>query len=151
MAITVLLLISNNADDEPAQLVTSRPYQFIGAIAVLALVAIALADGYWGAIQSADMLTRQDNPRRGIADQFSKRGSLLDQNNQELDVTTGKSGTYQRNYLYPPLSSTLGYNDSTYGKPDWKPVWMATCAATRVTQPRRSGGTTWFMANRLPV
>jgi cell division protein FtsW (lipid II flippase) len=116
LAITVLLLISNNADDEPAQLVTSRPYQFIGGIAVLALVAIALADGYWGAVQSADMLTRQDNPRRGIADQFSKRGSLLDENNQELDVTNGKSGTYQRSYLYPPLSSTLGYNDSTYGE-----------------------------------
>jgi cell division protein FtsW (lipid II flippase) len=116
LAITILLLISNNTDEEPAALVTPRPYLFIGAIATLGLLAIALADGYWGAIQSADMLTRQDNPRRGIADQFSKRGSLLDQNNQELDVTTGKSGTYQRSYLYPPLSATLGYNDPTYGQ-----------------------------------
>ncbi|HTX78906.1 MAG TPA: penicillin-binding transpeptidase domain-containing protein, partial [Longilinea sp.] len=97
-------------------LITPRPYQFIGAIAVLGLLALALADGYWGAIQSADMLTRQDNPRRSISDKFTRRGTLLDQNNQALDVTIGHSGTYERSYLYPPLSATLGYNDPTYGQ-----------------------------------
>ena len=116
LAITVLLIVSNNSDEEPAPLITPRPYQFIGAIAVLGLLALALADGYWGAIQSADMLTRQDNPRRSISDKFTRRGTLLDQNNQALDVTIGHSGTYERSYLYPPLSATLGYNDPTYGQ-----------------------------------
>jgi len=116
LAITVLLLISNNTDEEPAVLTNPFPYQFIGAVAALGLLAIALVDGYWGAIQSADLLTRQDNPRRSIADQFTRRGSLLDQNNQALDITIGQSGTFERTYLYPPLSATLGYNDPTYGQ-----------------------------------
>jgi len=58
---------------------------------------------------------REDNPRHLIAAQFVKRGAILDRNDTVIVNSTGETGHLQRQNIYPPLSNTLGFIDSSYG------------------------------------
>ncbi|MGC1377133.1 MAG: penicillin-binding transpeptidase domain-containing protein [Anaerolineales bacterium] len=80
------------------------------------LLACALFSGWWAEVRSDNLLNRTDNARRAISDRYVKRGALLDRNNDPIDITTGKSGSYARRYNAPALASVSGYNHPVYGQ-----------------------------------
>lgn len=75
-----------------------------------------MATGWWAFYRGPDLLTRTDNPRRGIADRSVPRGSILDRRNDPVITTLGLPPNYRRQILHPDLSSVLGYNNPIYGQ-----------------------------------
>lgn len=116
IALLFLLLISNHLDEEPAPLLKPQPYIAVGALMALGLFIAALANGWWSIIRGPDLLTRTDNSRRAIEDQFVPRGSLVDRTNAVITTTEGEIGEYARDYKYPDLAPVTGYNHPFYGQ-----------------------------------
>lgn len=116
LALLALLLISNQSSDEPTGARNPTPFLVVGAGISLALVALALVNGYWAFVRSDELLTRTDNPRRAITDRYVRRGAILDRRNTPLATTTGDPGTLQRIIAYPALSPVVGYTSATYGQ-----------------------------------
>jgi cell division protein FtsW (lipid II flippase) len=115
-ALLFLLLISNHLDEEPAVLVNPQPYLVVGALLSLGIFAAALANGWWAVLRGPDLLTRVDNPRRILEDQFVPRGDIVDRNNSIITTTTGDIGSLERSYVYPDLAPVTGYNDPKFGQ-----------------------------------
>ncbi len=117
LSILLLMLASHATDEEeqPAPLTRIQPYLFASAGILAGLAALALLGGWWAGIRAEDLRARPDNPRLSINDRYVRRGTLLDRNNLTITHTTGKSGSYQRIYEYPPLSTTTGYNSPQFG------------------------------------
>ncbi len=115
-ALLFLLHISNHLDEEPAPLVKPQPYLTLGALLSLGIFATALTNGWWAIVRGPDLLTRPDNPRRVIEDQFVPRGDLIDRNNSVITTTIGEIGDLERFYVYPDLAPITGYNHSKYGQ-----------------------------------
>ncbi|MCP4141534.1 MAG: FtsW/RodA/SpoVE family cell cycle protein [Chloroflexi bacterium] len=118
LALLLLLKISNESEGStpPPFLWSTRPYHLLTAILLIGLITSALLNGWWAVVRGPDLLTRSDNPRRAQADFYVPRGNILDRNNAEINITTGESGNYLREYLYPELSSVVGYTNSVYGQ-----------------------------------
>jgi len=116
VALGLLLIISNQAENQPAILTIPRPYYFMTVILGFGIIATLLADSWWAVLRGPDLLTRTDNPRLAISDRYVPRGNILDRNNEPIDVTEGQSGTYHRVYLYPDLAPITGYTHPTYGQ-----------------------------------
>lgn len=115
-AFVIVISGFRNVEDDPAPLQRVEPY-LIGAGGVsLALVALALLAGWWAIIRQDSLLNRTDNPRRSIADRYVQRGAIYDRTDQPLAISVGKPGEYSRLYLYPALSTTIGYNSPLYGQ-----------------------------------
>lgn len=112
----LLLLISNQAEDQPAAIERLRPYTFIGTVFLGGLFLVALVTGWWSLIQSNNLLSRSDNPRRAISDAYVIRGDIVDRNNQVLAQSSGESGSYVRLLNLPSLSSLVGYSNPDYGQ-----------------------------------
>ncbi|MFZ5909459.1 MAG: FtsW/RodA/SpoVE family cell cycle protein [Chloroflexota bacterium] len=115
-ALFALMLISNQAEEEPAPLPRPQPYYLISGLVGLGLVAMALGVGWWGIIRGPDLLTRTDNARRSISDRYVQRGALLDRNNIPLNLTEGQIGDLTRVYYYPALGPVFGYTHPIYGQ-----------------------------------
>lgn len=116
IAISLLLIIGNRSDNEPPPLTTPAQYYLLAGFLGIGLISATLADTWWSSIRAAGLLSRTDNPRLALTDRYVLRGSLLDRNNQPIDITLGQSGSYQRYYLYPNLASLTGYTQATYGQ-----------------------------------
>ena len=116
IALVLLLIISNKSAIEPVTVLSPKPYYHLAALLGIGLIAAAGVNSWWSVIRSPDLLNRTDNARRSISDRYVLRGKLLDRNNQPIDITQGKSSTYQRVYLYPPLAPVLGYTHPVYGQ-----------------------------------
>jgi cell division protein FtsW (lipid II flippase) len=116
VAVYLLLAISNVEDDEPAPLSNPAPYSMLAGIFAVGLAACALTGSWWALIRGDDLLTRTDNARRAIADRYVPRGEILDNNNQPINITTGESGSFIREYLYPELAPITGYTHPVYGQ-----------------------------------
>jgi len=116
IALLILLLISDQLDEEPAPLPKPLPYFALGAFLSLGLFIAALTNGWWAIVRGPDLLTRPDNPRRIIEDRYVPRGRLLDRTNEVIDATEGTTGTYARVYQYPDLAPVTGYNHPIYGQ-----------------------------------
>ena len=116
LALAMLLHISNRGDDEPASLPHPFPYLAVSGFLLVGLLAAALASAWWGIIRAPDLLNRSDNPRRSIADQYVKRGDLLDRDGTPINITQGQPGEYARVYLHPQLAATAGYTDQVFGQ-----------------------------------
>ncbi len=116
IALFLLIVISSLEDNEPASLQDPKPYTLLAGIIALGFVAVALTSAWWAIVRAPDLLERTDNPRRSIADRYVPRGEMLDRNNQPINITQGKSGTYQRIYLYPDLAPVIGYTHPVYGQ-----------------------------------
>ncbi|MBE0698302.1 MAG: FtsW/RodA/SpoVE family cell cycle protein [Anaerolineaceae bacterium] len=112
----ILILISNRGEEEPAPLNKPMPYLLISGGLLASLLVLALGAGWWAIVRSDDLLSRTDNPRRGISDRYVQRGSIIDRNSIPIVQTTGSPGDYQRLYEYPPLGLTTGYNNPLYGQ-----------------------------------
>jgi len=125
---TILLLISNEQEDEPAVLTNPLGFRLITVVILLSVLAVSLSNGWWSVIRSSDLQTRTDNPRNSIAEKYSLRGSILDRNNANIVITEGQAGNYWRHYLYPPLSrhpQVLPIGLWSVRSP--KPAWTITC------------------------
>jgi cell division protein FtsW (lipid II flippase) len=116
VSLLLLLLISNQESYKPIRLAGTHTYLQSGAFLLAGLAVSALAAGWWSIYRGPQLLTRTDNPRRAIADQFVQRGSILDRHNQPISQTSGQAGSYSRQILYPPLSPVIGYTDRVYGQ-----------------------------------
>ncbi len=112
----LLLMISNQAEDQPAAIERLRPYTLIGSLFLTGLFVIALFTGWWSLIRSSSLLARSDNPRRAISDTYVLRGEILDRNNVVLAESTGTPGDYVRTIEVPSLSATVGYSNPDYGQ-----------------------------------
>ncbi len=85
-----------------------------GILVLLGLVALAAT--YWAVIGPDTLLQRQDNPRLVQAEEQIVRGDIVDRNGTALVTsTTNADGTLTRQYLYPEMSSALGYASIRYG------------------------------------
>lgn len=112
----LLMIISNQAEDQPAMIDNGRPYIFIGTIFLLGLTLVAVFVGWWSMVRADNLLARNDNLRRFISDRYVLRGEILDRNNVVIAQSSGDSGSYVRTLNYPDLSATVGYSDSNYGQ-----------------------------------
>ncbi len=115
IALLILLRISNETE-EAAPLPRPQTYHFLSGLLALGLVTSALVNGWWAIVRGPDLLTRSDNPRRALADQYVPRGALLDRNNAPINRTSGEAGTFSREYLYPDLAPIIGYTHPVYGQ-----------------------------------
>jgi cell division protein FtsW (lipid II flippase) len=116
LAVIILVLISSRPEDEPAPLRKPQPYLLVAGFIGLGLFTLAATDAWWAVWRAPALLDRTDNARRSIADRYVKRGSILDRNGNAIDDTTGVSGSYIRNYLYPNLAPITGYTNPIYGQ-----------------------------------
>ena len=116
VGLLALLLISNQTEEEPAPLPRPVPYYVISGLIGLGLVAISLGTGWWILVRGTDLLSRTDNARRAISDRYVRRGTLLDRENQPVDLTEGDVGGLFRAYLYPELASVVGYTHPVFGQ-----------------------------------
>jgi cell division protein FtsW (lipid II flippase) len=112
----LLIIISNQAEDQPAEISRSMPYLFTGSVLLAGLVSIILMTSWWSIIRSDTLLARNDNSRRFISDLYVMRGKIIDRNNQKLAETLGAPGLYKRFLNYPMLSSVVGYTNQKYGQ-----------------------------------
>lgn len=115
VALLILLLISNETD-EPAPLSAPQPYLVLGGLLGLGLVAAALVNGWWAIVRGPDLLSRSDNPRRAQSDLYVPRGAIIDRDNNPINSTTGETGDFLREYLYPDLAPIAGYTHPIYGQ-----------------------------------
>ncbi len=115
IALLILLRISNESE-EAAPLPRPQAYYFLGAILTIGLFTSALVNGWWAIVRGPDLLTRSDNPRRALSDNYVPRGSLLDRNNTPITQTGGETGSFTREYLYPDLAPVTGYTHPVYGQ-----------------------------------
>ena len=115
VALLLLLRISSE-NEEAAPLPRPRAYYFLSAILAIGLLTSALVNGWWAIVRGPDLLTRSDNPRRALSDLYVPRGTLLDRNNTPINQSSGTSGSFTREYLYPDLAPVTGYTHPVYGQ-----------------------------------
>ena len=116
LALFLLLVISDQPDQEPFRLSIPQPFNILAGSLILGLTIISVSTGWWAIWRGPDLLTRTDNARRTISDLYVKRGSLLARQDQPITMTDGKSGSFQRVYWYPDLSPITGYTDPVFGQ-----------------------------------
>ena len=77
---------------------------------------VALAAAYWAIVGSDTILQRQDNPRLVQAEEQIVRGTIVDRNGTVLvSSTSNADDMLTRQYMYPEMSSALGYSSIRYG------------------------------------
>jgi cell division protein FtsW (lipid II flippase) len=112
----LLMIISNQAEDQPAMINRTTPYVLVGGVILAGFSAIALLSAYWGVIRADALLARGDNPRRAISDRYVYRGNILDANNTPLTANVGPAGELTRVLRYPELSAVIGYSNPNFGQ-----------------------------------
>ena len=116
IAVMLLLKISSELASDPLPEPVRRPYRWIVAI-FLGLFLLVLAASSWlTIIRREDLLAKPENPRWAVYDRYTPRGKILSQSGEELAVTTGEVGNYQREVLIPSLSNTIGFTSGMYGQ-----------------------------------
>jgi len=116
IALLILILISDSAEPHPIKVPDISPYRFLGGLLFCGLAAIALITGWWTYYRGNDLLERTDNARRAIADRYVQRGAIMDRLNDPLAASTGASGSFFRESLYPALGPIIGYTHPVYGQ-----------------------------------
>jgi hypothetical protein len=116
IAILLITIIGSQPEDESAPLQNPAPYLHLSLLFFIVLFGLAITNAWWSVWRAEDLLTRTDNPRRAISDAYVVRGDLVDRSFQPINITTGESGSYSRQYIYPDLSPISGYINSTFGQ-----------------------------------
>ncbi len=116
IAILLIAIIGSQPDEDPAPLQNPAPYLHLSLLFFIVLFGLAITNSWWSVWRAEDLLTRTDNPRRAISDVYVARGDLVDRSLQPINITTGESGSYLRQYLYPDLSPVTGYVNSIFGQ-----------------------------------
>jgi peptidoglycan glycosyltransferase len=73
--------------------------------------------GYWGVVSQESLATRQDNPRRVLAEQSIRQGEIVDRDGTTLvaSLPGEVEGQYVRRYLYPEAAPVVGYYSLRHG------------------------------------
>jgi cell division protein FtsW (lipid II flippase) len=117
ISLLLLTIVSTiREEEEIAPLPNPGPYLLVSGGLLLGLFALALTAGWWAVARSSTLLARPENPRRVITERYVQRGALIDRNNRPITTTIGSPGDYRREYDYPQLSDTTGYNHPLYGQ-----------------------------------
>jgi cell division protein FtsW (lipid II flippase) len=116
VALLIILIISNRTEDEPIPFIQITPYYITGSAIFLALVGIALVNGWWAIVRSPDLIARPDNPRWAINDRFVARGTIVDRDNEVIVASAGDPGAIRRQLLHPSLGPIVGYTHFLYGQ-----------------------------------
>jgi cell division protein FtsW (lipid II flippase) len=116
LSMMILLIISNQPDQEPVSLPNPKSYALASTCLAIAIGIILIVDGWWAYIRSPQLVSRADNPRAYIADLYSPRGNLVDRKNKPILTTVGKSGSYTRSLSQIPLGAIVGYSHPLYGQ-----------------------------------
>ena len=116
LAILLIAIIGSQPEDDPAPLQNPAPYLHLSLLFFIVLFGLAITNAWWSVWRAEDLLTRTDNPRRAISDAYVARGDLVDRSLQPINITTGESGSYSRQYIYPELSPITGYINSIFGQ-----------------------------------
>jgi cell division protein FtsW (lipid II flippase)/cell division protein FtsI/penicillin-binding protein 2 len=109
------LLIRISADD-------GRPRQFAPPLRnvqrgwLLIVAALALALGWWVLIRAPELIRRNDNPRRALAERYSPRGAIVDRQGRLLAGVSGGKGAYTRTYPVPAAAPIVGFDSARYGQ-----------------------------------
>lgn len=79
-------------------------------------IIIMLAAAYWAIVGTDTILLRADNPRLVEAEARLLRGGIFDRSGTPLVETRIIDNLTKRSYLYPAMSSALGYFSLRYGE-----------------------------------
>ncbi len=115
IALWILMTISEQSKNRSRTAVKVSPFVLSSALVMAGLIAISAVSGWWALVRSNELTSRVDNPRRSIAERYVQRGSLVDRTGEPITHSTGISGEYIREYLYPGLAATTGYSHPIYG------------------------------------
>jgi len=116
ISLLFLLIISVPSESKSNIPLPTKPYLHLGALIFIGLGVTSLVVGWWTIYRSPNLISRTDNPRRSISDRSVQRGSIIDRNNQPINITSGPAGDLLRTTQYPNLSNIVGYTDPTYGQ-----------------------------------
>jgi len=95
---------------------TERQIVQLGTAMAISFVLVALGLGYWSLIRAADLVARDDNPRRIEAERRIRRGNILDRHGQPLVRSEpGLNGVWERVYLVPDAAPVVGYSSIDHG------------------------------------
>lgn len=78
--------------------------------------AMALALGWWALIRAPNLISRNDNPRRALAERFSERGTIVDRQGLPLAGVSGDRGSFRRTYPVPAAAPVVGFDSARYGQ-----------------------------------
>lgn len=108
-----LILVSGK---EPGPSKYIRPLGVVEALMLVGWASLALTLGWWSVVRAPDLTARTDNPRRGLAAMYVKRGRILDRQGVVLAESIGQRGEYTRHYAAPEAVSIVGYDSTRYGQ-----------------------------------
>lgn len=83
----------------------------------MAFSVVALALGYWTLVRGDALVTRDDNPRRVLAEQQIVRGQIVDRNGEPLveTIVDPQTGFTTRTYADNSVAPVTGYYSLRYG------------------------------------
>jgi len=113
IALSFLLLLSGSSGGAER---FSRPLRTIHAWITAAWVGLAVLLGWWTIFRAPTLTARTDNPRRAVSELYNLRGSILDQTNEVLAMSTGDQGAYERLYPAPWAATVTGFSSLAYGQ-----------------------------------
>ena len=119
VSMTALGLILRISDQTPKSILAVPVFdalrtQILTLVTVVFIAIFALLP-VWTIIQRDSFLQRGDNLRHSLNDTYVKRGTIRDRNDRPINTTSGETGSYSRDYLYPDLTGTVGYAHPVYG------------------------------------
>lgn len=116
IAVMLLLRISSEPAAELMPEPVRRPYRWVAAIFLVLFTLLIGATSWLAIFQRETLLAKPENPRWAVYDRYVPRGKILSQDGEELAVTTGEIGSYERKVLVPSLSNTIGFTNGLYGQ-----------------------------------
>ncbi len=116
LALAILSLVANRDEEEPVPLVSPAPYMLTSGLLLGTLAVIGLLNGWWAYGRAGSLVDRGDNPRWSIGDRYAPRGTILDNENRPLVISTGAPGDYTRKVEDPALGPVVGYTHPIYGQ-----------------------------------
>ena len=116
--VCVLLLLRLSTEPGKRRGLESSPatYQFLSAALILLFVLLLAKNALIAVWNRETLISRPENLRWAVYDLYTPRGDIITTAGDALAVTTGVSGDYERELLYPPLSSIVGYTNGLYGQ-----------------------------------
>lgn len=114
--VLILLKLSSETSRKNLPEQTKQPYIFITGALMVLFVVLLVKNSIISVVNQEDLVNRTENPRWAVYDRYSPRGNLETQAGEELAITTGTSGSYEREVLYQPLSNIIGYTNGMYGQ-----------------------------------
>lgn len=116
--VCVLLLLKLSTEPGKRKSIegSQTTYQFLSAVFILLFILLLGKNAMISIWNRETLVSRPENLRWAVYDRYSPRGSIITTAGEPLAVTTGDSGEYERELLYPPLSSVIGYTNGLYGQ-----------------------------------